>query len=78
MRDRNITVPVSAEEWERFEQVAEHYEMPVHALLRYLVRREADWLRPGTSSAHGMQQHQRREFIANERKRLGVVPDLDT
>lgn len=78
MRDRTVTVPVSAEEWERFELVAEHYEMPVHALLRYLVRREADWLRPGTTSSHGMRQHQRRDLIASERQRLGVVPDLDS
>jgi hypothetical protein len=76
MRDRTLSLPLSTEEWERAETVAKYYGMPVEALLRFLVRREADWLSSPSGFAHAMKQGERRDIIERERERLGTDADL--
>jgi hypothetical protein len=67
-RDRTLTLPLSSEEWDRFEAVAKDYDMPVTSLVQFLVRREAFWLAP----ARALSQSERRVLLKRERERLGT------
>ena len=51
MRDKTLTVRLTAEEWERFEAVAEHYGLPVPFMLRMLVKKEETAIQTGVPSA---------------------------
>ncbi|HEY1692233.1 MAG TPA: hypothetical protein VGG39_08725 [Polyangiaceae bacterium] len=69
-KTKTFNMRLSDEEWTRFEVVAEHYEMPVAQMLRFLVRRESDWLAPATSFAHALQKRDRRDLMDRERARI--------
>ena len=75
MRDKTFNMRMSAEEWQRFEAIARHYEMPVASMIRLLVRREADWLAAPKGFAHAIHQRDRRALIVKERERLDAQPD---
>ena len=51
MRDKTLTMRLSAEEWARFEIVAEHYGLPVPFLIRMLVKKEETAIATGMPSA---------------------------
>jgi hypothetical protein len=51
MRDKTLTLRLTAEEWERFEAVAEHYGLPVPFMLRMLVKKEETAIQTGVPSA---------------------------
>jgi hypothetical protein len=51
MRDKTLTMRLSAEEWARFEIVAEHYGLPVPFLIRMLVKKEETAIASGMPSA---------------------------
>jgi hypothetical protein len=76
MRDQALHLPLSSEERERFERVAQHHDLPVEAMIRFLVRREEHWLAPPESLAHSIQQQERRGLVESARKRLGTDADL--
>lgn len=62
MREKVFNMRMSAEEWARIEAVSSHYALNAAALIRYLVKREADALslitaKPGTFAESMARRH---------------------
>lgn len=49
MRDKNLTMRLTAEEWARFEAVAEHYGLPVAFMVRMVIKKEEAAIQIGSA-----------------------------
>jgi hypothetical protein len=58
---------LSAEEWERFQAIAEHYGLPVAFMIRMLVKKEETAIQTGPGAAET-----RWEFL--KREAVGLLP----
>jgi hypothetical protein len=64
MRDKTLSMRLSAEEWARFESVAEHYGLPVAFMIRMLVRKEEIAIQTSPAGGDTRWDFVKREAIA--------------
>ncbi len=76
MRELQVNVRMSRQEADRLEKLAAHYELTAGALIRMLLKREADaLLRPPRSFAEAIAQRNSRDALAAETARSQERPD---
>jgi hypothetical protein len=64
MRDKTLSMRLSPEEWARFEDVAEHYGLPVAFMIRMLVKKEDIAIRTSPAAGNSRWEFIKREAIA--------------
>jgi hypothetical protein len=64
MRDKSLSMRLSAEEWARFEAVAEHYGLPVAFMIRMLVKKEEIAIQTSPAGGNSRWEFVKREAIA--------------